>query len=86
MKKSKWKSNFVDNKLLNLILINKNHNYIASLKTQSRSSFISKDFINLELFIYNGIAYKQTLIKSNMIKQKIGQFHFTRKQPKHKKK
>ena len=86
MKKSKWKIKFIDNKLLNIVLISKKFKNVVNVKTQSRKSFISKDLINLKLHIYNGIAYKEVLIKPNMIKQKIGQFHFTREQPKHKKK
>ena len=84
MLKSKWKSSFVNDKILNIILINKKNTNTVSLKTSSRSSLIIKELINANLLIYNGIAFKEVNIKTNMLNYKLGQFHFTRKQPKHK--
>lgn len=84
MKRSKWKGFFVSNQILKW-----NTDVDKKFKTPkifSRSSTILSDFLDKEVFVYNGLSFKKFLIKKEMIGQKFGEFVRTRKFPEHKKK
>lgn len=84
MKRSKWKEMFVANQVLKFSSL-----FDKKMKTPkifSRSSTILSDFLDKEVFVYNGLAFKKFLVKKEMIGHKFGEFVRTRKFPEHKKK
>lgn len=70
MSRSKWKGSFLNKFIL------KSKNYI---KIWSRSSTISKTFLNKKVSIYNGRTFIPLFIKENHLGFKFGEFAFTRK-------
>ena len=78
MIRSKWKGCFVDSLLLKKIIYLK----IGKLKyiyTKSRSSTITFDFVDLTIYVYNGISYIPINIIEEMVGHKLGEFSATKK-------
>jgi len=48
------------------------------IKTWSRSSTITPDFVGLTFLIHNGIKFLPTFITENMVGHKLGEFSPTR--------
>ena len=76
MTRSKWKPLYVNDKLINSILANKNSNII---RTTSRSSTILKSFVGLIFEVYTGKSYTKIYIEEKMVGHKLGEFSLTRK-------
>jgi small subunit ribosomal protein S19 len=78
MTRSLYKGFFINNKLLKDALKVKNGESKV-IFTRSRSSFISFDFLDLIINVYNGKKYLPIKINSNMLGYKFGDFIFTKK-------
>jgi len=72
MSRSKWKGVFIQS---NLLKIDKN----KTVKTSSRNSTITNDFLNKKVMVYNGKEFKPVYIVKEKIGFKFGEFTFTRK-------
>jgi small subunit ribosomal protein S19 len=70
MSRSKWKGSF-----LNKDTLDKKKN----IQIWSRSSVISKNFLNKRVAVYNGKSFIFLFIKDKHIGFKFGYFSFTRK-------
>ena len=75
MTRSSWKVPYIDYKLLNTILSNKE----VSIKTNSRQTKILQSFVGLNIFVYTGKVYKKVYISEDMVGKKLGEFAYTRK-------
>jgi small subunit ribosomal protein S19 len=76
MSRSKWKKPFQD---LNTLLTINNNLTINEIKIMSRSSTISKYFLNQKVAIHNGNSFKNVFITEYHLGYKFGEFAFTRK-------
>lgn len=74
MARSKWKSPFIDIKIIKQI-------FFKTRKIQARSSTIPFILLNKFVEIYNGKKYKKILITRNKIGYKFGEFVSTRTLP-----
>lgn len=75
MTRSSWKVPFIDYKLLNTILNNKE----SSIKTNSRQTKILQSFVGLNILVHTGKIYKKVYISEDMVGRKLGEFAYTRK-------
>lgn len=50
----------------------------APIKTWSRRSTITPDFVGLTLNVHNGRVFNPVFITENMVGHKLGEFSFTR--------
>lgn len=76
MVRAKWKTPFVDYKLLDSIILNKTRTIVW---TKSRASTILQSFVGLVFKVYNGHVYSNVYIDEKMVGHKLGEFSFTRK-------
>ena len=79
MKKSTWKGPYIKSTVFNNL---KNKKILIN----SRSSTIIPQFVNLNVYVYNGKKYNLIKIKENMVSHKFGEFSSTRQPFKYKKK
>lgn len=79
LKKGPW----IDEKLLIKVKRAKESGERKAIKTWSRRSTISPDFIGLTLSIYNGKRFIPVFITENMVGHKLGEFSPTRMFRKH---
>jgi small subunit ribosomal protein S19 len=92
MSRSKWKGQYTDHFLLKKIkriqkLSGKQkqkQNYV--IRTWSRRSTITNDFVGYTFQIHNGKSFKSVTINPDMVGHKLGEFAVTRKPLVHKKK
>jgi len=69
-----------ENYLIFILYFLKNFFYKKkSFKTYIRYSIISSKFVNKKLRIYNGLEFKDIIIRPNFIGFKLGEFSFTKK-------
>lgn len=78
MGRSLKKGPFVDEKLLDKIRRAVNNNDRRPVKTWSRRSTITPEFVNLTLSIHNGRTFIPVFITENMVGHKLGEFAPTR--------
>lgn len=79
MSRSSWKLQHIESSLLKKISsqrIKKGNSF--SVKTRSRSSVISSDFVGLRFRVHNGKDFMPFNISSDMIGHKLGEFVSTR--------
>lgn len=80
MSRAKWKSIYVQKKLLSDFLKKKQLNkYKIELTTDSRNSTIIPCFVGNFLKIHNGKTFSKIQVTENMIGKKLGEFSPTRK-------
>ena len=79
MARSVWKGPFVDASVLQ-------HSFDKRINIWSRRSVIIPQFINQQVYIYNGKAFVSLLVTEDMVGHKFGEFAITRKRALHKKK
>ena len=79
MARSVWKGPFVDASVLQ-------HSFDKRINIWSRRSVIIPQFINQQVYIYNGKTFVSLLVTEDMVGHKFGEFAITRKQALHKKK
>ena len=79
MARSVWKGPFVDASVLQ-------HSFGKRINIWSRRSVIIPQFINQQVYIYNGKTFVSLLVTEDMVGHKFGEFAITRKRALHKKK
>ncbi|MEA3560637.1 MAG: 30S ribosomal protein S19 [Candidatus Omnitrophota bacterium] len=78
MARSLKKGAYVDPKLLAKVDKAKRLGDRKAIKTWSRRSIITPDFIGLTLSVYNGKKFMPIFITENMVGHKLGEFSPTR--------
>lgn len=78
MGRSVKKGAFVDLKLVAKIEKAKRENSRKPIKTWSRSSMLTPDFVGLTLSVHNGKTFVNLYITENMVGYKVGEFVHTR--------
>ena len=79
MARSVWKGPFVDASVLQ-------HSFDKRINIWSRRSVIIPQFINQQVYIYNGKTFVSLLVTEDMVGHKFGEFAITRKRAFYKKK
>jgi len=83
MGRSIKKGPFADFSLLDKILKAKAANQKTPIKTWSRRSTITPDFIGLTFNVHNGKIFNPVFVTENMVGHKLGEFSLTRVFKKH---
>ena len=78
MGRSAKKGAFVDEPLLRKISTAQRTNDRRPIKTWSRRSTITPDFIGLQLLVHNGKAFSPVYVTESMVGHKLGEFSPTR--------
>ena len=78
MGRSTAKGAFVDEPLLRKIQIAQQTNDRKPIKTWSRRSTVTPDFIGLNFLVHNGKAFQPVYVTENMVGHKLGEFSPTR--------
>ena len=68
----------VDSHLLDKVLAAQKSRDRRPIKTWSRRSMITPDFVNLTIAVHNGRAHVPVLISENMVGHRLGEFAPTR--------
>ena len=79
MSRSSWKFHYIESSLLKKVSsqrIKKGNSF--SVKTRSRSSTISSDFVGLRFRVHNGKDFIPVVISPEMVGYKLGEFVSTR--------
>ncbi|MBI4115944.1 MAG: 30S ribosomal protein S19 [Candidatus Omnitrophica bacterium] len=83
MARSSKKGVFVDEKLLEKIHTARTKNDRKPIKTWSRRSTITPEFVGLSFAVHNGKMFHNVLVTENMVGHKLGEFSLTRIFKKH---
>ncbi len=83
MSRSIHKGPFVDEKLLQKVTAMQKQRERKPIKTWSRRSTVTPDFVGLTMMIHNGRTFIPTFITENMVGHKLGEFAHTRTFRKH---
>lgn len=83
MARSKKKGPFVDEKLLEKVRKANNTNDRRPIKTWSRRSLITPEFVGMTFSIYNGKKFIPVYVTENMVGHRLGEFSSTRQFRKH---
>ncbi len=83
MSRSISKGAFVDEKLLKKVHAMQKQRERKPIKTWSRRSTVTPDFVGLTMMIHNGRTFQATFITENMVGHKLGEFALTRTFHKH---
>jgi small subunit ribosomal protein S19 len=83
MGRSLKKGPFVDLHLLDKIQKAKATKSKMAIKTWSRRSTITPDFVGLTFNVHNGKVFNPVFVTENMVGHKLGEFSFTRTFKKH---
>ncbi len=78
MARSQKKGYFVDPKLMDRVEAAQKASSRKPIKTWSRRSTITPDFIGLTVSVHNGRAFLPVYITENMVGHKLGEFAPTR--------
>ncbi|SVC38357.1 uncharacterized protein METZ01_LOCUS291211 [marine metagenome] len=78
MSRSLKKGPFIEPKLLNKIKVMNEGGKKKAIKTWSRQSMISPDFVGHTLAVHNGNKFIPVFIYENMVGHKLGEFAPTR--------
>ena len=78
MTRSVWKGPFVHPSLLKKIDKLKNNPGKKPIKTWSRASLITPDFVGQTIGVHNGKTFIPVYITENMVGHKLGEFSITR--------
>ena len=78
MARSIHKGPFVDEHLLKKIKKTKDSSDHKAIKTWSRRSMITPDFIGHTFLVHNGIKFNSVFVSENMVGHKLGEFSPTR--------
>ncbi len=78
MPRSVKKGPFIDDKLLLKIEVMNSRNEKKVIKTWSRASTISPDFVGHTIAVHNGNKFIPVYITENMVGHKLGEFSPTR--------
>jgi len=83
MGRSIKKGPFVDDHLLEKIQKAKASNSKAPIKTWSRRSMITPEFVGLTFTVHNGKIFNPVFVTENMVGHRLGEFSLTRTFKKH---
>jgi small subunit ribosomal protein S19 len=83
MGRSIKKGPFVDQHLLDKIEVAKAANSKTPIKTWSRRSMITPDFVGLTFAVHNGKIFNPVFVTENMVGHRLGEFSLTRTFKKH---
>jgi small subunit ribosomal protein S19 len=78
MSRSLKKGPYIDIKLEKKVLANVESNKKTVIKTWSRASIISPDFVGQTIAVHNGNKFIPVYITENMVGHKLGEFAPTR--------
>lgn len=78
MPRSLKKGPFVDQKLLAKIDASVESNDRKPIKTWSRRSMITPDFVGMTFLVHNGKTFATVYVSENMVGHKLGEFAPTR--------
>ena len=78
MGRSSKKGPYVDPKLYEKIMKARQTNDKKPIKTWSRRSTITPDFVGLTFLVHNGRKFLPVYVTERMIGHKLGEFSFTR--------
>lgn len=78
MSRSLKKGPFIDHKLEKKVLDVVNSNKKVVIKTWSRASMISPDFVGQTIAVHNGNKFIPVYVTENMVGHKFGEFSPTR--------
>ena len=78
MSRSTKKGPFVDEKLLKKVVTMQKQRERKPIKTWSRRSTVTPDFVGLTMMIHNGRIFNPVFITENMVGHKLGEFAATR--------
>ena len=83
MSRSSKKGVFVDEKLLEKVRVARQTNDRRPIKTWSRRSTITPEFVGLNFAVHNGKIFHNVYATENMVGHKLGEFSMTRTFKKH---
>jgi len=83
MARSLKKGPFIDGHLLTKVEKAQAANSKTPIKTWSRRSTITPEFVGLTVSVHNGRAFSPVFVTENMVGHKLGEFAFTRTFKKH---
>ena len=83
MSRSTKKGPFVDEKLLKKVVAMQKQRERKPIKTWSRRSTVTPEFVGLTMMIHNGKTHVATFMTENMVGHKLGEFAPTRTFRKH---
>jgi small subunit ribosomal protein S19 len=83
MGRSIKKGPFADFQLLDKVTKAKSSNQKTPIKTWSRRSTISPEFVGLTFNVHNGKIFSPVFVTENMVGHKLGEFALTRTFKKH---
>ena len=78
MSRSLKKGAFVDTHLLTKVQVMNTASKKTAIKTWSRRSTISPDFVGTTIAVHNGKIFVPVFISENMVGHKLGEFALTR--------
>ncbi len=78
MSRSLKKGPYIDIKLEKKVMLNVESNKKTVVKTWSRASMISPDFVGQTIAVHNGNKFIPVYITENMVGHKLGEFAPTR--------
>ena len=83
MSRSAKKGVFVDEKLLGKVQVAREKSDRRPIKTWSRRSTITPEFVGLNFAVHNGKIFHNVYVTENMVGHKLGEFSLTRTFRKH---
>ena len=83
MGRSIKKGPFVEQHLVDKITRAKETNQKTPIKTWSRRSMITPDFVGLTFAVHNGKIFNPVFVTENMVGHRLGEFSLTRTFKKH---
>ena len=83
MSRSTRKGPFTEEKLLKKVIAMQKVRDRKPIKTWSRRSTVTPDFVGLTIMIHNGKSFLPTYMTENMVGHKLGEFAHTRTFRKH---
>lgn len=83
MSRSSKKGVFVDEKLMEKVQAARQKNDRKPIKTWSRRSTITPEFVGLNFAVHNGKIFHNVYVTENMVGHKLGEFSITRTFKKH---
>lgn len=83
MGRSIKKGPFIDDHLMKKIIKAKETNAKTPIKTWSRRSMITPDFVGLTFTVHNGKVFNPVFVTENMVGHRLGEFSLTRIFKKH---
>ena len=83
MARSLKKGPFIDGHLLSKVKKAQAAKSKTPIKTWSRRSTITPEFVGLTVSVHNGRAFSPVFVTENMVGHKLGEFSFTRTFKKH---